>query len=450
MGVSLAVSSVLADVRGKGLRRILGKLGSDIESGLPFWKALEQTKFFNASIISLVRIGEDTGRLSENLRLVSLQEEKEQLLQSKLRSAMIYPLFVLVLTISIGIGIAWFILPELARVFSQLHMNLPLITKALIAFGTFLGDYGSVAIPSVIFFLFLTIFLVFFFRKTRFIGQAILLFIPGTRQLVQGVELSRFGYLLGTLLGAGVPISESLDSLVGASTFSRYRKLYEHLARSIRDGNSFEESFLSYRPIAGLVPTAVRQLVATGERSGSLPETFLRISEMYETKTEATTKNLTVMLEPVLLVLVWIGVVSVALAVILPIYSLIGELNTTGKDASPQTEDGSVVLSGLPENIVAPEAGAVVPQVRILEILPTGTGFLNVRNAPGAKSKILGRAKPGDTYEYRSNSDGWFEIFVGVDCDRLPKPCVLPEGYAWISEIYAKPKTQNETGIYAP
>lgn len=148
--------------------------------------------------------------------------------------------------------------------------------------------------------------------------------MPGIKQLVKEIELTRFGYLLGILLSAGLSITNALDSLISATEIAQYKKFYLHLRNSIEDGNSFQKSFASFKDINRLIPISIQQLVITGEQSATLSATLLKIGQTFETKTDITTKNLSIILEPVLLVIVWLGVVTVAFAVILPIYSLIG------------------------------------------------------------------------------------------------------------------------------
>ncbi len=329
-GISVlsAIDAVAVDMRSGSMKRILATLRDDIEGGSSLWKAFEHSGIFRDHTISLIRLGEETGKLSDNLKLVAVQEEKDRIFRSKIKSAMMYPVFVLSLTVIVGVAVAWFILPRLAMVFSQLRIELPLLTKWLIIAGGFLGEYGVIVLPIFFLVLGLVVFFVFYFSKTKFIGQGILFVIPGIKKLFQEVELARFGYLLGTLLEAGVPITQALDSLYRATLFPRYKKLYIHLRDSIQEGNSFQKSFSSYKRSATLIPMTIQRLIITGEQSGNLSETLLKISTTFEGRTENTTKNVTVILEPILLVIVWLGVVAVALAVILPIYNLIGGLNT--------------------------------------------------------------------------------------------------------------------------
>ena len=126
---------------------------------------------------------------------------------------------------------------------------------------------------------------------------------------------------------AGISINLINSLLAKATSFKRYRDFYVYLSESIAEGNSFKKSFEFYEKSKTLLPVSVEQLIIAGEQSGSFSETLLKISKTYEEKTDITTKNLTVMLEPILLVIVWLGVVAVAMAVILPIYSLVGGFN---------------------------------------------------------------------------------------------------------------------------
>lgn len=440
MPMLAAIDALGREIRSPGMKNILNTLREEIISGVALWEALEHTRLFRHHTISLIRIGEESGRLSDNLKLIAKQETKDRALQSKVRSAMMYPLLVLTLTLVIGIAISWFILPRLAAVFVSLNLELPLITKVLIAFGTFLGVWGSIVIPLFIGCLFALIYFIFFNQRTKYLGQLILFSLPGIRRLFLEVELARFGFLVGTLLDAGVQLTESLRSLEEATELRPYKKLYGHLRTSVEEGHAFQRSFESYPHSNRLIPIPIQQLVAAGEQSGNLSRTLMTIGDTFESRTDETTKNLTVLLEPILLVIVWGGVVSVALAVILPIYNLIGGL-TSSKGSNPTPAPSAV------ERVVEPEVVQQIPQEvpteaeTILEsvddassesarssvlILDTGTGFLNVRSGPGVTNDIVGTVYPQEEYVYTEHVDGWYAI-------------VLPDGkVGYITDEYAE------------
>lgn len=327
MAIPGALASIIKQTKSEGMKKILERMLLEIESGSPVWKALDRTTMFKGYTISLIRLGEESGNFAENLKVVALEEEKDREFKSKVKSALMYPVFVLTLTGVVGIGISWFILPKLAKIFFDLKLTLPLITRVLIDFGLFLNKYGLIAVPLGLMVIGGISYMLFYYPKTKFMGEAIIFSIPGIKTLLMEVEVARFGYLLGTLLEAGLPVTKAIDSLAGASEVLRYKKFYLHLRETVELGNSFQKSFALYKGIDELIPQPIQQLIISGEESGNLNKTLIKVGKVLEAKSDTTTKNLTIIMEPILLVIVWAGVVSVAFAVILPIYSLVGGLN---------------------------------------------------------------------------------------------------------------------------
>jgi len=327
MTISTAIAAIKTDLRSPRMKELVTNIEADVNAGVRTSVALEKTQLLPAQIISLIRVGEETGHLAQNLKVIVSLQHRELAFTSKVRSAMLYPVLVLGLTFVIGVGVTWFILPRLATVFGQLDVDLPLITRVLIAGGTFLGTYGIVVVPTILVLAVCAAYMLFGYPKTKAIGQNLLLLVPGVGKLVLEVEISRMGYLLGTLLASGIPVVDALSSLSRATNFQKYRKFYEFLKVKVEEGNSFQKSFSFYPGSSRFVPTPVQQMIVAGSQSGSLSDTLLKIGTLYEEKIDITMKNLTTLIEPVLLVFVWMGVVAVALAVILPVYSLIGGLN---------------------------------------------------------------------------------------------------------------------------
>lgn len=326
MDMLSALRSIKDEVRTKQMRMVIEDIIDDTESGFPLSYTLERRGIFYPHVISLIKIGEESGRLSENLKIIVEQQRKTKSFRSKLRSAITYPLIVFFLTLIVGMGITWFILPRLAQVFSQLKIDLPIITKVLIVVGSFLGEWGSIAVPIFLLSFLLFFYFIFFFKKTNFIGQAFLSGFPTIGRMIQGIELAKMGHVLGDLLEAGIPIIEAVESLKNTTTHYRYRDFYIFLKDRVEEGNSLQKSFGLYPKIKKIMPSFIQQMIVAGEDSGNLAETLVRIGDRYEEKTENITKNLVVILEPIFLVIVWFGVVFVALGVILPIYSLVGGL----------------------------------------------------------------------------------------------------------------------------
>ncbi len=327
MDILSAVQAIKVEIRSQKMKQIIAELEDEIEGGSTLWQSLSNSAIAPPHIIYLIKLGEESGRLPENLGIVAEQTQKDRELRSKIRSAMIYPVIVFTLTFVIGLGIAWFVLPRLAVVFSQLKLELPVLTKGIILLGNFLKSYGSLSVPLFLGAIIVLLYFLFFNPKTKFLGSGLLFALPGTKRLIQEIELTRFGFVLGTLLGAGLLVTSALSSLKEATALRPYQKLYLHLKNNLEEGIPFRGAFSSFKGINRLVPSPIQQMIAAGEESGKLSDSLLKIGEIFEKKASNTTKNLAVILEPVLLVIVWLGVLAVALSVILPIYSLIGGLN---------------------------------------------------------------------------------------------------------------------------
>ena len=325
--VGETLDSLSQGISSRSFKKAIITMKKDIEAGYNLADSLERSGIAGSQTLALVRMGEASGNLVENLKIAAEQERKHHVFVAKVRSAFIYPAFVIVLTIIVGLGVAWFLLPRLADTFSQLHVALPPISQALIGFGIFLREHGIVAVPVFLLAVIILGYILFAAPGTKNIGKKIMLHTPGVGRLIREVELAQFGYLLGTLMNAGLSVTEALQLLANTSTTLDYKKIYLSLADSIGNGYGFKDALTRSKKSERLIPVSVRQMIAAGERSGSLPEVLVTIGKTYEQKSDTTTQNLETIVEPILLVTVAGGVMLVAIAVILPIYSLIGGLN---------------------------------------------------------------------------------------------------------------------------
>jgi type IV pilus assembly protein PilC len=325
--ISEIIDSLAEGARSRLFKKALAGIQEDISAGYGLSDALDRSGIIGGQTLALIKLGEVSGHLVENLQLAAQQEAKRHAFRAKVRSALIYPSFVIGLTLVVGVGVAWFLLPRLAETFSQLGVALPAISRILINLGIFLKEHGLVAVPSAAAAIALLGYILFFAPGTRNIGKTLLFHLPGIGRLIREVEVAQFGYLLGTLMNAGLTVTQSLKLLESASSTPQYQKLYQHLGESIDNGYTFKESMTNYKHVRNVLPVSIRPMIVAGERSGSLPEVLLTIGAAYEQKSDITTQNLETIIEPILLVMVAIGVLLVAIAVILPIYSLVGGLN---------------------------------------------------------------------------------------------------------------------------
>lgn len=397
MSVLDALQVLERDARTAGMRFFVGSIVDSVADGEALWRACGAMKIFPPHTISLMRIGEESGELPQMLNIIASTEVRRRELRSQVQSALMYPILVIGVTITVALGVSWFILPRLITVFGRLNVELPKVTEWLLVFAGFLKDYGIIAVPSVIAFLILIILILFVFPRTRFIGQTLMFHTPGVKVLVREVELSRFGFFLGTLLSSGIPISSALKLLVATTTFPAYKKFFNYLLEGVVSGASFETIFLEYPNSRKLVPLPVQQMIFSAERGGALSDNFIKIGEMYEKRIALTSKNLMALLEPVLLIVIWFGVVGIALAVILPIYGLLSGVNRGSAPPPPPP-----VVEVIPN--VDPFEG--LSQVEVIDSTP----FLRVRSGPSTDAEELFQLNPGDSAYYKSISDGWYEL----------------------------------------
>ena len=243
-------------------------------------------------------------------------------MKSKISSSLLYGTIIIILTIIVGIGTAWFVLPKIAGVYESMGADLPWLTKALIRVGKFMVLYGEIFVPAFISIIVIALYFLFSFPKTKFVGHLILFHLPLVKKLIRESEITRFGVLMGNITAAGLPINRAFEIMPGTTTFKNYKKLYTYLGERVSQGICLSEALKSYKNTRKLFPGSVLQMIASAEKSGKLEETFLRVGALYGAKLENTARNLPIIIEPILLLLVGIGVALFVLATMLPIYNL--------------------------------------------------------------------------------------------------------------------------------
>lgn len=166
-------------------------------------------------------------------------------------------------------------------------------------------------------------------KYTRFkaVTQWMIFRVPGIGKLAKEATVARLGVILGGLLRSGVPLVEALESLEDVTQVVVYKKFYGKVLENMKLGDSFNKSFEEIKNTKKLLPVSVQQLVITGERSGSLADSLLKIAEIYEKKATETATALPVILEPMLLLIIGGLVGLIAFAIIVPIYSVVGNVS---------------------------------------------------------------------------------------------------------------------------
>lgn len=408
LNITDVLISIKEEVKSTKIKNLIQKMDDDIHNGFPIWKAFENSGLISDHLLSVIRIGEDSGRLSENIQIVVEQKARDDEFKQKLRSASMYPAFVLILMLVIALGVGIFILPRLSGIYANLQVELPFITVIMINFGNFMGQYGVIVGPAVLIVLGLLIYFIFIFKRTKFIGQNILLKTPVIKRLIQEIEISRLGYLLGTLLNAGIPLPEALGLIRDSTTYGVYRRMYAGWLENLEKGYTLRESFDLVPGTNKFLPLYPKQAIITGEKTATLGDALVRIGEIYIKKNENSTKDLSVMLEPILLMLVWTGVAFIAFAVILPIYSLVGDItNITQSQGNTPVEQAERIESDA-SNSFDEAVSSSTTEVVTGEVIVINKDLVEIYSEPDGV--LVGEVERGNIYTFTNRIESWYEI----------------------------------------
>lgn len=279
-------------------------------------------RVFSLLSVNLIDAGEASGTLEQNLRYLSIHLEKNEELRKKIKGAMMYPVLVLSATIGISLGLATLVLPKITKFYKTLNVELPLLTRGLLWVANLFANYGWWISGGLILGL---LFLIWLFRQKfiRPFSHRLFLILPIVSRLVRQVQLARFSRVLGTLIKSGLPIDRSLKITLKTTGNIIYQKKISQILKAVDRGVPISETMAFFERD---FPKIFSRMINVGERTGELDSSLLYLAEFYETEVDNTTKNLSNILEPILLIFVGILVGTVVLSIISPIYQLIGTL----------------------------------------------------------------------------------------------------------------------------
>ena len=325
-GITLpeALDSLKDEVKSPAFKKTLTNVSADVQKGKNLKEALARNpKAFNSLYLSLIRIGERSGSLEKNLEHLSTQLEKEHNFRKKVQSAMLYPLLVLSATTFLGGGIGLFILPKLVDFFEGLEVELPLTTKILLFVAQIMKNYGMIIIPGFFGLLFLGSLIVRL-AAVKPHWHRFLLHSPIIGSFVKCTQLSSFCRNLGIMLQSGIPIAEALQISVDAAGNEVFKTDINKIAQAVEKGKSIE-SVLNKGKFFEFPSIAIK-MIGVGEKTGRLEENLLYLGDFYEEELDGLSKNLSNVLEPIMLIGIGLVVGFVALAIISPIYELTGSM----------------------------------------------------------------------------------------------------------------------------
>lgn len=316
-----ALSTVIAQ-SSDDLRKVLVKVEKDVDNGQTLAKALARhPKVFDSFFVNLVDAGEESGNLEENLGFLADQMGKDYALRRKVQGAMMYPGLVLGATFVMGTGISWFVLPKLIDLFASFEVELPWTTKVLMWFAFFMRDYGLFAILGMVGLVVLIAFLIQI-RSVKKTWHTILLDLPLLGKVARAGELARFCRNLGVLLKSGLPMLDSFATTINTLSNLKFIDDLKEIREKVKTGKSIFE--VMDNPKYPEFDKLTTRMIDVGEKSGNLEEMLVYLSEYYDEEIDNVSKNMSTLLEPALLLVIGLVVGFVALAIISPIYSLIG------------------------------------------------------------------------------------------------------------------------------
>lgn len=311
---------ILVEQARGGLKSVLRAVRADVEAGERLADAFERhPRVFSGFYINMVRAGEASGRLPENLERLSVRFAKDYELRQKAQSALLYPALVLVLTGGLGMMVSLFVLPRLITLFSSFDQELPWTTRALLWTSQFLADNGVAFLVAVVALVAAFVWAV----RQKFsapLVHRVYLHLPFVRSISRDVNLSRFFMALGSLLQSGVSIDQAVRISSDLLGNAAYRRALAAAAARIDTGEPLS-AILADHP---LFPPFATRMIAVGEQTGTLEDVLAYLAEFYENELDLTLKNLSVIIEPALIIFIGVLVAGVALAIISPIYGFIG------------------------------------------------------------------------------------------------------------------------------
>lgn len=321
MSLGEGLKVVADDTSNKDAVALYNAIRSDVGQGISFARSLSaHPESFDEVYISLVEAGENSGKLSIVLRDLAKNLEKDALTISQVKSAFMYPAFIMAVLIVLGLIIMIFVVPRIIPVFKELNAKLPITTVLLLDLSTFVLAHPLWTVAGIGAFI---VGVVVFFRShmgTIAYGY-IITHTPLIKGIISNLDLSRISSTMALLIASGVPIQQAITISSATIKNPRLRRQFYGTSRKIATGRSFSEAFQDVD-----LPKTFIALVAVGERSGNIAGIFQTLATHYGEQLDTTVKNFVSLIEPFLTLIVGLVVGTVVISILYPIYQVIGNL----------------------------------------------------------------------------------------------------------------------------
>lgn len=316
-----SLTSIQKHAEDKALQKILSVVVKDVEGGMPLGQALaKHPDTFNDIYVNMVHAGESAGILDDILKRLASQQEKATAIRKKIKSAMTYPMVLIVIAVGAFFGLMLFVVPQIGSILTDLggpDAKLPGITLFMLGLSSIITGYWYLIFPA----LGLAVFGIFRYIKTptgRRQFHSLILRIPGLKTIVMKTAVARFARTFSALMGAGVAVLEALDVTSRAVGNVLYEEVLKNAALDVKNGKSLSSS-LEASP---LFPSIVSQMLAVGEETGQTDTVLLKVADFYEEEVDLAVSGVSAIIEPVMIVLLGSMVGLIAASVMTPIAQL--------------------------------------------------------------------------------------------------------------------------------
>ena len=321
LSVVESLDILIDDAEKKVMKKVLQEAQATIKNGRLLSDAFEQySDSFPPIFLGMLRAGEISGQLDKTLGELGKYLSKEYELRNKIKAALTYPVILLIASTGVVTLLLMFVLPRLTKAFAASGVELPLVTRIFLGISNVLTWSYTLDIVVIV-----TVLWFFLYFRTTKAGKTFFFWLlsvtPVANGLVKKVALVRFSRTFGNLIGSGLSAVESLDLSSNSIGNQTYTKALDTCIIDIKSGISMSESFGKYPE---LFPKMLISLISVGERTGSLQNILSTFADFYEEEVDTSLKELTSLLEPVLLLIMGLMVGAIAVSIILPIYQLVG------------------------------------------------------------------------------------------------------------------------------
>jgi len=318
-----ALSMIEKQTASKTVQSIVHEVTIRVKEGISLSAGLSPyVKIFSAFAINIIRIGESSGSLHENLLYLSEELKKKKQLRQKITTALLYPLFIVVATLGITVLLTVYVFPKIIPILQGFHGKLPFTTRVLVTLSSLFIHHGITIFVAIIFVIAVFIFLV---RQSivRFWFDGFILQIPLFGSMFRSYYSCNLCRTLGTLLKNQVPISRAIEIVIETTENVVYKKNLRNGLEKVQAGQLLSEQFFN----TTLFPVMLAQMIHVGEKTGDLSGSCLYLADLYEQELEDLTKSLASLIEPVLMVCMGLLIGFVAISIITPIYQLTQNLS---------------------------------------------------------------------------------------------------------------------------